>query len=330
MRKAEPEEGCLLRDVRAGFGRNPIGRLLFPRKWIQAAVILCATALALSFCGSKSNEPTPVIIKQIYYTPAWSPDGREIVCQLTRIDDSSNSTYFIAVIDAATGVIVRDRSLDFPPPFAFSWTPDGHWLLFGASPGIFKMSSDLDSLVQLTSGEFHAYPSYSRARDVIFFTVNDARLGGLFSVTLEGDGLRRWSTAETGVLGTYAFPDSSDSLIGFDPGVHSDRLIVFAPDNIAGGDFLGVESFTTTVKISYDHRYVAYNRGASSEAVGYLVVLDRATDSSWSVTTHLSYEMSFSPDGGRLVYPVQEGKEVGLWILDVATGGRTRLTDGTQ
>jgi len=322
--------GCGNRWAYPPHRRHAVEHRGFITGWIQPAALLCATALTLSFCGSKSNEPRPVAIKQIWFTPAWSPDGTEIVCQVDRIGESNYRSNFISILDATTGAVRRERPMDIPPPFAFSWTPDGKWLLFGASPGIFKLSSDLDSLVQLTSGESHDHPSYSKARNLVFFTVNDARIGGLFSVTLEGDSLRRWSTQENHVLGTSTFPDESDSLVGFNAMQLPFRLIVFSPDAIGSAQFLGGESAEPLAHISSDHRYVAYSRLLVSPALGSPVLLDRATDSSWGVTTHLTYEMSFSPDGGKLVYPVLEGKEVGLWILDVATGGRTRLTDGTQ
>jgi Tol biopolymer transport system component len=293
--------------------------------WLSLALSL----FTLVSCGSKSNEPDPVVIKQIWYMPAWSPDGTEIVCQVERIGISNERSYFVAIVDAATGEVRRERSVQFPSPFAFSWTPDGDWLLFGANPGIFKMTSDLDSLVQLTSGQFHTSPSYSRAREVVFFTVGDAHLGGLFSVTLDGDSLRRWSTQETTVLGTSAFLDESDSLVGFSGMEIPYPLMVFSPDAIGSASSLGGASDDPIVHISSDRRYIAYNRQISGSRE--LVLIDRTKDSSWAVTSAgASEEMSFSPDGNQLVFPILRGKEVGLWILDVATGEQKRLTDGTQ
>lgn len=324
MRIGDAEMKCQLSGIRVGFSRNPIDWLMYREKWIQFVVIIGTAALTLSFCGSKSNEPEPVVIKRIWYTPAWSPDGTEIVTIVQRIDSPGVRSTFISVLDAATGDVRRERVLDFPSPFNLSWAPDGAWLLFGASPGIFKLSSDLDSLVQLTSGQFHDNPSYSRARGFVFFTVNDPRYGGLFSVSLEGHSLRRWSTQETHVLGTSAFPDVSDSLVGFDAMQFPFRLIVFSPEAIDSALFLGGQAGEPGAQISLNHRYVAYNTASS------LMVFDRESGSSRSVTTLLSAERSFSPDGSKLVYPVLAGKEVGLWILDVATGGQTRLTDGTQ
>lgn len=328
MRKTGVEDRIPFREIRDGFGRNAILSLMSRREWIRSVAILGAIALTLSFCGSKSNDPEPVVIKQIWYTPAWSPDGTEIVCQVDRIDDSGNWRYFVSIVDAVTGQVNRERLLDFPSPFAFSWTPDGAWLLFGAGPGIFKLSSDLDSLVQLTLGEFQFSPSYSRARNLIFFTSGDARLGGLFSVKLDGDSLRRWSTQETQVLGTSAFPDESDSLVGFDGTQLPYKLIIFSPDAIGSALFLDGATDAAFGHISANHRYVAYNRMISGSRD--LVLLDRSNDSSRTVSSIASEEMSFSPDGHRLVYSRLRGKEVGLWILDLRTGEQARLTDGTQ
>lgn len=182
-------------------------------------------------CNSKSQDPKTELPSAIYYTPAWSPDGSEIVSQVTRYDDSGNAKYYVAVLDATTGEVRRELP-DFPQVFGFSWTPDGDWLLFGAPPGIFKMSSDLQTVIQLTSGEFQTSPSFSKARNLIFFNEGNGAMGGLFSVTLDGDSLRRWSTEESIVSGTSTFPDGSDSLVGYDAMQLPYRLIVFDPDNM--------------------------------------------------------------------------------------------------
>ncbi|HEX9749663.1 MAG TPA: hypothetical protein VGB22_00010 [candidate division Zixibacteria bacterium] len=330
MREIMPQQMSGDPDARRhAFGTATISEVAGRRgAWMRTLFLVI---LLMASCSSKSNDPQPVVIKQIWYTPAWSPDGREIACAITRIDHSNERGSFVSILDAATGEVRREHPLDFPPPFAFSWTPDGAWLLFGASPGIFKLSSHLDSLVQLTSGEAHTHPSFSKARNIVFFSVNDARLGGLYSVTLSGDSLRRWSTQDTHVLWTSAFPDESDSLIGYDAMRSPYRLIVFSPEAIGSALFLGGESHGGgTAHISPDHRFVAYNRNVIIDEIGNLVLLDRSTDSSWGITPLLTSEMSFSPDGRKLVYPILAGKEVGLWILDVQTGEQTRLTDGTQ
>lgn len=106
------------------------------------------------------------------------------------------------------------------------------------------------------------------------------------------------------------------------------RLIAFSPDAIGSALFFSGSSDDPIAHISAGRRYVAYNRQISGSRE--LVLLDRAKDSSWTITSAgASEEMSFSPDGSQLVFPILRGKEVGLWILDVATGEQTRLTDGT-
>ncbi len=301
-------------------------------EWVRSSLCVgVAVVLCIGFvqCKDKPGNPQPSI-RTVYYTPAWSPDGREIACALTRIDESSNQTYFTSIVDAQTGEILREQPMDGPAPFNLYWTPDGKWLLFGAPPGIFKMSADLDSSVQLTSGEFLTEPSVSRARNLVFFTKNNGAKGGLFSITLEGDSLKRWSTATTIVLGCSAYSDSSDSLVGFDATQSPFLLVAFTPSSLDHSLYLPGESADPIVRISRDHRYVAYNAGVYPGDGCNLILLDRANDSSQCVTLSPTLGMDFSPDGRRLVYPVQNGKEVGLWILDVSTGKRARLTDGTR
>ncbi len=278
-------------------------------------------------CNSKSQDPKTELPSAIYYTPAWSPDGSEIVSQVTRYDDSGSASYYVTVLDAKTGAVLRERKRDIPPPFGFAWTPDGEWLLFGAPPGIFKMTSDLQTVVQLTSGQFHSSPTYSRARNLVFFTVNNGANGGLFSVTLDGDSLRRWSTAETPVLETYCFPDSSDSLVGYDTNQLPFRLIVFDPDNIKNATFLGPEFMGAyPCRVSASRQYIAYNALAEGSPLPSIWVIDRSANTSRQLVSSTGEGVDFSPDGRKLVYSVIGG-EVGLWIIDTETGERTLLTE---
>lgn len=298
-----------------------LARIAIPARQIVASVLLLVT---VGSCDSKGSDPEPPAPKAIYYIPAWSPDGTEVACTIDRFDDSGGVKVFIAILDATTGAVRRERQLGPIIPFSLSWTPDGAWLLFSSGPGIFKMSSDLNTVFQLTSGQFHGWPSYSRLRNLVFFTQNEATKGGLFSVTVDGDSLQRWSTSESIILQAYAFPDSSDSLIGFDPMSSSARLMVFRPDSISHAHFLGIYSLGPFARISRDHRYIAYNAGVRVPS-GNLMILDRSTDSIHSLDVSATEGMDFSPDGSRLIFPMFEG-QIGLWILDLRSGERTLLT----
>ena len=301
----------------AAIGRNQ--RHIRSGAWLTLLFLFVA-------CDSKSQDPEPDLPSAIYYTPAWSPDGSEIVSQVTRYDDSGNASFYITVLDATTGEVRRERTLDFPPPFGFSWTPDGDWLLFGSGLGVFKMSSDLQTVIQLTSGQFQTSPSFSKAKNLIFFTENNGVNGGLFSVTLDGDSLRRWSTAETLVLGTHCFTDSSDSLIGYDLHQFPYRMIVFDPDSMGDATFLGKEFRRRyPARMATSHQYIAHNDEDEESRWQSIWVFDRSTDTSRQLASGAAEGIDLSPDGRRLVYPVISG-EVGLWIIDVETGQRTLLT----
>lgn len=299
-------------------GRRSSSRHIRNGAWL---ILLCLFVA----CNSKSQDPKTELPSAIYYTPAWSPDGSEIVSQVTRYDDSGNASYYVAVLDATTGEVRRERS-DIPPAFGFSWTPDGEWLLFGAPPGIFKMSSDLQTVIQLTSGQFQTSPSFSKARNLVFFTEGNGAQGGLFSVTLDGDSLRRWSTEESIVSSTSTFPDSSDSLLGYDAMQLPYRLIVFDPDDIESATYVGKEFINRyPCRISPSLAHIAYNDSDPTPPFLSIYLLDRSTGSARLLVTGAGEGIDFSPDGSKLVYPVVGG-DVGLWIVDVETGERTPLT----
>lgn len=301
---------------------------MFTRQAVRRCFSLSLLLLTLASCGSKSSDPDPVLIKQIWYTPAWSPDGQEIASLIWRFDDSGNGSGFISVLDAGTGEVRRERPVDFPAPFDLAWTPDGHWLLFGAGPGIFKLSSGLDLLVQLTSGQFHTSPSYSRARDLVFFTANHVESGGLHSITLDGDSLTRWSTTGTLIYHARCFPDSSDSLIGIRPiQSETDLLVTFSPDSIGRADSVREALSFGLSAVSYSRKYAAFTEAVPSK--WKLILLDRSTDVAHVLFSGVTRGGDFSPDGLHFVYPRLSG-DVGLWIVNVATATQRQLTDGLE
>lgn len=317
-----------MREIGGGSGRDTILRLILKRTWIQSAAVLGVLGLTLSFCGSKSNEPKPVLIQQIWFTPAWSPGGREIACVVDRFSDSGYVGPYLAILDSETGIVRRERQIHGQAPSAFSWTPDGEWLLFRSTSGIFKISSDLDSIVQLSTGEGHDTPSVSRSRNLVFFSVNGGSETGLWSVTLSGDSLRKWSSPETIVIRPFAFADSSDSIIALDLDGPTDNVVLFDPDHIEQAAKIGIElGWPGMVRISPDRRYVAYNdriENAPTPTIG-LFLFDRLNNRSDTLTTSMTEELDFSPDGRKVIYPRIDDVP-GLWIFDLESGTHTRLT----
>lgn len=294
----------------------------------QSCILTLLFLLAAS-CGSKSSEPDPADIKAVYYTPAWSPDGQEIASVVWRTDDSGNASGYLSILDAATGEVRRERQLVSWSPYDLAWTPDGKWLLLGASPGIFKLSSALDVLVQLTSGQFHTSPSYSRARDLVFFTANHVENGGLHSITLDGDSLTRWSTTETLIYDARCFPDSSDSLIGIRPiQGETDLLVTFSPDSIGRAETVREAISFETSTVSYGRDFVAFIIEVEPPK-RKLILLDRSTDVAHVLFSGVTRGGDFSPDGLHFLYPRLSG-DVGLWIVDLSTMKQQQFTDGSK
>lgn len=294
------------------------------RRGIALVVLLVLSALS---CDSKSTAPQSDP-RDRDFMPAWSPDGGSIVYLHQESDGPYEVAEFLRVIDAGTGALKRQLLVEgnFPLPWDMSWTPDGRWLLFTSGAGIFKLSSNLDTLIQLTSGWPHNGPSWSGSKNLIFFYSPFVAEGGLLSTTLEGDSIHRWSTTETLVSATTCYPGDADSLVGWTYVHGSARMLFFDPDDIAGGDlqsWIVVTPYKTRMSSTY--RHVAYNAvGHGDYGHENLYLLDRLTGNTELISRDTE-AMDFSPDGKKLVYPKLYGG-VGLWIVDVATLEQTRLT----
>lgn len=126
--------------------------------------------------------------------PAWSPDGSRIAFHA----DPSNSNWDIYTMDVTGGNVVRltsDAATDGFP----DWSPDGSKIAFrriiGGTSQIFVMNADGSGMVQLTAGPGGSTPAWSPDGARIAFDSDPTGRSEIYVMDADGTGLTQVTTA---------------------------------------------------------------------------------------------------------------------------------------
>lgn len=296
---------------------------------MKTVAILCSLSLALTACalstlpGAQFSSTASMWPKSGLVTgkriqsPAFSPDGKEIVFSLS--SKTSSSLYKINADGTNLTLIGNSGGFDHSPVF----TPDGKSIVFssardGKNSNLFVMKADGSEKASITTGPYHDFspvisPDGSKvyfARSMFFGNYSPVAAPGwhnndIYSVNLDGTGFTQITYKRfyrVGNLSTH--PDGR-------------RLLVEIPTPSEAHSIwtLNIESPTDLVPVEPDlgeYRTILSSLGGSGKYA------------------ELRHPM-FSPDGTSLVFTWRRnafgGNKEGIFIMNLETKRVSRIAD---
>jgi serine/threonine-protein kinase len=269
-------------------------------------------------------------------TPFFSPDGSWIAFH----SSTENKLKKIAITGGAA-ITICDSLL----PFGASWAPDGT-ILIGAGPaGILRVSANggkPDTVVAVKAGETAHGPQLLPGGDGILFTL------------AKGANLDRWDKAQIVVQSLKSgerkvlFDGGSDAR--YSPTGHMvyalGSTVLARPFDVKSLQFTGspapvIEGVfrpaaqTGAANFSFSDEgsmaYIGGGTGSSSAGGRILALVDRSGARKQIPIPPANYfNPRISPNGKQLAVNTDDGKDVAVWIYDLAgTNSMRRLTFGS-
>ncbi|MCZ6776778.1 MAG: hypothetical protein O7D34_10020 [Ignavibacteria bacterium] len=224
------------------------------------------------------------------YDPSWSSDGKKIAFRSTR--EGSWQIYTISIDDRKIELVSGVE----PRVIGLSWSPDGKWIAYiaGASAAtgwdLYIIPATGGSPTRLTNDEatIALHPAWSRDGRWIFFSSN------------RGGALNLWRVR---------FQDDPPSGLG-------------PPLRMTTG--IGED---VNPAVSPDGKNIAYSTVHTAPDIWQV---DLATSRLTRLTSETTIEdyPRFSPDGNRLLFYSDRKERIELWMMDMKTKEKTRLSQG--
>jgi len=259
--------------------------------------------------------------------PAWSPDGSTIAYLHADPDPDSSGIYLIDT----SGINVR---LIYASPGAGGprWSPDGRWIAFSDGAQVFKMTSEGDSLVQLTYEGRNFHPAWNGDGNLIAFSR---------SICEGPETCGLWVVSADGGTGTFLVPYANYP--DWNPGENEVlyRTRAIDTNGIAFGDSIwsysvatGQSDFITLLSHpNYSNSYYRYSPDGgriafTSQPDGMVpqVWLMNSDGLNRNVLADPAYTCDWSPDGEWLVYTASGEGDGRLWLVKSDNSSRRQLT----
>jgi Tol biopolymer transport system component len=289
----------------------------------NAYLVLLMTGLfALSSCDSPVDSGTTVSQTYLHGRAAWSPDGKTIA--FSSLVSGQEGIYVTDTLGANIKQILPGEGV------GVNWSPNGNWIVFAKTGGIFKMKPNGDSLKQLTAAVGGVRPAWSNdGSKIAFIKIDAAGYSSLWvydiakdtsSLVISRGDFPSWlsTTGEIIVLdGTYnSFSGyTAYAFLAINPATAASRIIAsFSAVGSVG--FCPVSPKGTDIVFGF----LPYND--ISEIYKY----SPASNTNAMLTSDGGDYPAWSPDGSRIVYTRTQQGDGGLWIMNVDGSGKRRLT----
>ncbi|MDX1383341.1 MAG: tetratricopeptide repeat protein, partial [Thermoanaerobaculia bacterium] len=307
----------------------------------------------LRLVGVDGGESTVVYADPdfAYVQPeAWSADGTWILALLAQ-RDRSTSIARVTVADGSARVI---RELGSDAPRHMSLSPDARFVAYELAPDeaapdshdIRAIATDGGRDIALATGPADdASPIWSPRGDHLLYVSNRGGAYDLWAQAVrdgEPVGRPRVVKAGTGEIHPMGFTADGSLYYGIDNQVRDIRTARYDPatGRLEPVPYPGLETrlgSNLQARWSPDGERLAYFNlgpaGSDGSSSSMLVIRTLATGSERAIPrpTHLRSVLlgDWSPDGSRILARAFEGRQgVGLYWLDVATGGAELITRG--
>jgi TolB protein len=224
---------------------------------------------------------------------SWSPDGKQILFYTNR--DGNNEIYRMDADGKNQVNISNHPSNDYLP----DWSPDGNKIVFTSDRDhkeseIYTMNQDGSGTVRITTNElFEEVPTWSVDGNKILFTRQ----------ILEQD------SAQT----------SNGEIFMMDKNGKNEKRLTHK------------KGYDSGAKFSPDGKKIAFY-GPNDQENSELFIMNADGSNMINLTNDAieDYSPSWSPDGRWIAYTSGTSPQYDVWIIDVTTQRKIRLTDGPK
>jgi eukaryotic-like serine/threonine-protein kinase len=326
-------EGCLEDDTQPAF--SPDGKLIAFRSQRNGGGVF-----VMSATGESVRQLTPV---GHFYHPAWSPDGREILCTREEVVDPADRTagprqLWTFTVDAGEGRLVTSDDAAQP-----QWSPHGRRIACWGNRqktqrDIWTMPARGGEPVDVTNDEYLDWnPVWSPDGRYLYFLSD--REGGmnLFRVAIDEESgkasgaIERVTTPEGYVIRHLSFARNGD--LAYAALVWRKTLHRVAFDPVRGAlagkprQLTADSSLVDSLDISPDGQWIACRIAQGGRENILLVKSDGSGEQ--RLLTNDAYKdrgPRWSPDGRRIAFYSNRSGTWEIWIINKDGGDKRRLT----
>jgi serine/threonine protein kinase/Tol biopolymer transport system component len=282
-------------------------------------------------------------ISSFGYDPAWSPDGKRVVCATERVDDPKHrwSTSTLWVIDVASGAKRQLATTDAVQP---DWSPQGfriaYWMMAPSGQrDLWTIPADGGPATAVTDDPPLDWdPVWSRDGDCLFFISDRGGSMNLWRVPVnEKTGKVRGApepvTTPSSDAGFMSF-SGDGSTLAYVARAFSRNIsrLAFDPDTDQAGDTPSlVTKGSLSVRdldVSPDGSWLAYN----SESTEKLFVVRTDGTGSRQLTEGASKDRGprWSPDGSRIAFYSNRTGAYQIWTIKPDGSELQQVTEDTS